>query len=63
MYTTVGTCAFAMLRKVAESIAPDSGALFIGGTATVWADEAWGRPHCDAITMPTAADATAIRMD
>ena len=62
MFTTVGTCALAMFRKVAESMAPESGALFIAGTPTDWADDAWGRPHCDAMTIPTAADATAMRM-
>ena len=36
------------------------GALFIGGTAIVCAEEAGVRSSRDAITMPTASDATAI---
>ena len=44
MLTTVGTCALAMLRKVAASIGPASGALFIAGTPTVWADDAGEDP-------------------
>ena len=51
-----------MFRNVAASMAPASGALFIGGTVIVWADEACGSPHCDAMTIPTAVDATAMRM-
>jgi hypothetical protein len=50
-----------MLRKVVASIGPLRGALFIGGTLIVCADDACGNPHWDAITMPTAADATAMR--
>ena len=59
MLTTIGDCDFAMLRKVCASIAPVSGALFIGGTAIVWAEEDGVRSRRDAITMPTASEATA----
>ena len=47
--------------QLAWSIGPLIGAEFAAGTATVCADELWGRPHCDAMTIPTAADATEIR--
>ena len=50
-----------MLRNVVASIGPPSGALLIAGTATVCADEDGVRSSRDAITMPTASDATAIR--
>jgi hypothetical protein len=50
-----------MFLKVVASMAPVSGALFAGGTLTDCADEDCGRPHCDAMTMPTAAEAMAIR--
>ncbi len=61
MFTTIGDCALAMLRKVsARSSAPVIGALFIGGIAIVCADEAGVRSSRDAITMPTASEATAI---
>ena len=60
MLTTIGCCALAMLRNVCASSAPVIGALFIGGTARVCADEAGVRSSRDAMTMPTASDATAI---
>ena len=60
MLTTAGLIALAMLRNVEASTAPLSGALFIGGTAIDWADEVGDRSSRDAITMPTASDATAI---
>ena len=60
MLTTIGVAAFAMLRNVCASSGPVIGALFIGGTAIVCADEAGVRSSRDAITMPTASEATAI---
>ena len=42
--------------RSARRAAPVSGALFIGGTASVCADEAGVRSSRDAITMPTASD-------
>jgi hypothetical protein len=60
MLTTVGVIAFAMLRKVSAPIAPVSGALFIGGTAIVCAADGGVRSSREAITMPTASEATAI---
>ncbi len=59
--TTVGLCALAMLRNVCASIGPLSAAVFEAGTLTVCAEDAWGSPHCDAITMPTANEAIAMR--
>ena len=59
MLTTIGVAAFAMLRKVGASSGPVSGALFIGGTAIVCAEEAGVRSSRDAITIPTTSDATA----
>ena len=56
--TTIGVEAFAMLRNVSAFSAPVSGALFIGGTAIVCADEVGARSRRDAMTMPTASDAT-----
>ena len=60
MLTTVGICALAMLRNVVASIGPPSGVLFIAGIATIWADEAGVRSSREAITMPTASDATTM---
>jgi hypothetical protein len=50
-----------MLRKVIASIGPPIGVLFLAGTAMVWAEEAGVKSSREAITMPTASDATAIR--
>ena len=61
MFTTIGDCAFAMLRKVDASIAPVSGALFIGGTSIVCALDAGVRPSRDVITIVTAIEARAIK--
>jgi hypothetical protein len=61
MFTTVGICALAMLRKVEASIGPPSGLLFIGGMVATWADDAGVRSRRDAITIPTATDATEMR--
>jgi hypothetical protein len=61
MFTTIGDIAFATLRKVCASIAPAMGALFIGGTASVCADEGGARSSRDAMTIPTASEATAIK--
>jgi hypothetical protein len=60
MLTTAGDTALAMLRKVVASTGPLSGALFIGGAVTVCADEAGERSRRDAMTIPTASEATAI---
>ena len=60
MLTTIGDCAFATLRNVCASSAPVTGALFIGGTARVCADDVGVRSSRDAITIPTASDETAI---
>ena len=60
MLTTIGDCAFAMLRNVWASIGPPIGALFIVGTAIVCAEEAGVRSSRDAITSATANDATAV---
>ena len=61
MFTTVGICAFAMFLKVDASIGPLSGALLLVGTLTVCAPEAGARSRREAITMPTASEATAMR--
>jgi hypothetical protein len=54
MLTTIGDCALATLRNVCASSAPVTGALFIAGTASAWADD-WGeRSSCEAITIPAA---------
>ena len=60
MFTTIGDCAFAMLRKVWASIGPPIGALFIDGTAIVCADEAGVNSSRDAMTSATANDATEV---
>ncbi len=62
MLTTDGLTVFAILRKVPASTAPASGALFVGGTATVadCAIEGGDRSRREAITMPTASEATPI---
>ena len=51
--------AFATLRKVSAVSGPVIGALFIGGRAIGCAEEAGVRSRREAITMPTASDATA----
>jgi hypothetical protein len=50
-----------MLRNVVASIGPVIGALFIDGTFTVCADEAGARSSREAMTIPTAIPATAMR--
>ena len=63
MLTTVGICVFAMFRNVVASIGPASGELFIAGTETFCADEAGVRSSREAITIPTAREATAMRTE
>ena len=60
MFTTIGACAFAMFRKVSADNCPVRGALFIGGTAIVCADDVGDRSSRDAMTMPTAMEASTI---
>ena len=45
-----------MSRKVLAVTGPVSGALFIGGAATVWAVDCGDNPKRDAITIPTRSD-------
>jgi hypothetical protein len=61
MFTTIGLCSFAMLRKVAMSTGPLSGALFIGGTVSVCATDDGAKSRREAMTIPTAAEATASK--
>ena len=61
MFTTIGVAILAMLRNVDASSGPVNGALFIGGTAMVCAEDAGVRSNRDAITMPTNSDATTRR--
>ena len=49
-----------MLRNVWASMAPVIGALFIGGAATICAEELGVRSSLEEITIPTAREATAI---
>ena len=60
MLTTIGCCALATFRKVWASSGPVTGALFIAGAVSVWADDIGVKSKRDAITMPTASDDTAI---
>jgi hypothetical protein len=60
MLTTIGDWALAMLRNVSASIGPPMGALFIAGTAIVWAAEAGVSSSREAITSATANEATAV---
>jgi hypothetical protein len=60
MLTTAGDTVLAMSRNVVADIAPVIGALFIGG-ARVWAVEVGDIPSLEAITIPTASEAMAIR--
>jgi hypothetical protein len=62
MFTTLGLTARAMFRNVPESIGPFSGALFMAGTLTGCADELGDSSSLDAMTIPTAAEAMAMRM-
>ena len=59
MFTTAGETVLAMFLNVVASTAPVSGALFIGGATIVCADDAGDRSRRDAMTMPTASEATA----
>ena len=61
MLTTVGICVLAIFRNVVASIGPPSGVLFIAGIATICADEVGVRSRREAITIPTASDAIAMR--
>jgi len=45
---------------VSADSGPVSGALFIGGTAIVWADDTGDRSSRDAMTIPTATDASTM---
>ena len=58
MFTTAGDTAWATSRNVVAMSGPVIGALFIGGA--VWAADVGDIPSLDAITMPTAREATAI---
>jgi hypothetical protein len=51
-----------MFLNVVASIGPLNGALLDAGTLTVCAPDAGVRSSRDAITMPTASEATAIKM-
>jgi len=61
MLTTHGVADFAMLRNVSAFSGPVTGALFIDGTGIVCADEVGARSSREAMTMPTASDATMVR--
>jgi hypothetical protein len=61
MFTTVGVCALAISRKVPSVMAPLSGAWFAAGTGIVCAEDSGDRSRREAITMPTASEATAMR--
>jgi len=60
MFTTAGMTVSAASRKVWAVRAPVSGALFNAGTVIVWADDCGERSSREAITIPTANDATAM---
>jgi hypothetical protein len=60
MLTTAGDTALAMSRKVFADSGPVSGALFMGGAATVCAADSGDMPRREAMTSPTASDAIAI---
>ena len=62
MFTTAGLIDFAMVRNVEASMAPLSGALFAEGAAIdpVCADDAGDSSSFEAITIPTATEATAM---
>ena len=60
MFTTIGICALATFRKVWASSGPVSGALFIGGVVMDCADEVGVRSRREAMTIPTASEATAM---
>jgi hypothetical protein len=61
MFTTAGDTALAMSLNVLAVSGPVKGALFIGGAWMVCAPDSGDNPSRDAITSPTASDATAIR--
>ena len=60
MLTTAGDDSLAMSRKVEAVSAPVSGALFIGGAATVCALVAGDRSSREATIIPTSTDISAI---
>ena len=61
MLTTIGDCAFAMLRNVVASMEPAIGALLVAGMVMVCADDAGARPRREATTIPTTSEAMATR--
>ena len=61
MLTTVGICVLAIFLNVVASIGPPSGVLFIAGIATICAEEVGVRSRREAMTIPTASDAIAMR--
>ena len=62
MLTTAGVCALAMLRNVVRvDRAAERRAVASAATPTVCADEAGVRSSREAMTMPTASEATAMR--
>jgi hypothetical protein len=60
IFTTAGDASLAMSRKVEAEMGPVSGALFIGGAATVWALEVGAMSRRDAMIMPTSTDISTI---
>jgi len=60
MFTTAGVTECAMSRNVVAVSGPVMGVLFIGGAASVCATDSGERSSRDAITIPTASEATAI---
>jgi hypothetical protein len=61
MLTTIGDCAFAIVRNVVASTGPPRGALLVDGIARVCADDVGERSSREAMTIPTTSDAMAIR--
>ena len=61
MLTTIAVCVWAMSLKVVAVRFPVIGLLFTVGVGTVCADEAGAKLKREAITMPSAINAAAIK--
>ncbi len=59
MLTTAGETALAIVRNVSASTGPEMGAVLAEGTDMVCAEDSVDRSSRDAMTMPTASEATA----
>jgi hypothetical protein len=60
MLTTAGETVLAIVRNVRASTGPEIGVELAAGTAIVCAEDSGDKSRREAITMPTASEATAM---